>query len=109
MGDSKYQIGDIVTIKRLSEEDDTTGLYRFGLNSKMIASSGKSFKIENIEITTASPGKIPDDGYRYTLEADGCRWAWASSMFEDNAKGESANIDAFINKKKCPVLDFTLH
>lgn len=112
MEDSKYQIGDTVTIKRLSSEDDNAGMYRFGLNDEMIASSGKSFKIEDIQRTANSPGKLPDDGYRYKLE--GSRWSWASSMFEDTTKssifesGPTA-IDAFINKKKCPVLDFTLH
>lgn len=107
MEDSKYQIGDIVTIKRLCSEEDDAGMYRFGLNSEMIESSGKSFKVEDIQNTANSPGKLPDDGYRYKLE--GSRWSWASSMFEDTTKGESTNIDAFINKKKCPVLDFTLH
>lgn len=107
MEDSKYQIGDTVTIRRLSSEDDNAGMYRFGLNDEMIASSGKSFRIESIQGTANSPGKLPDDGYRYKLE--GSRWSWASSMFEDTTKDGSINIDAFTNKKKCPVLDFTLH
>lgn len=107
MEDSKYQVGDIITIKQLSPEDDSIGRYRFGLNADMIALSGKSFKIESICPGHSSPGTVPDDGYRYDLE--GSRWSWASSMFEDTTKGESTNIDAFISKKKCPVLDFTLY
>lgn len=107
MEDSKFQVGDFVTIKQLSLEDDEAGMYRFGLNAAMVALSGKSFKIEDIRTNANSPGKLPDDGYRYSLE--GNRWAWASSMFEGTTKDESTNIDAFISKKKCPVLDFTLH
>ena len=109
MEDSKFQVGDIITIKRLSLEDDKAGMYRFGLNNSMVALSGKSCTIKNIESTTSTPGKLPDDGYRYRLEEDPGKWAWSSSMFEDTTEGKSINIDAFVNKKKCPVLDFTLH
>lgn len=27
-------------------------------------------------------GKLPDDGYLYSIEEDGGSWSWASSMFE---------------------------
>lgn len=26
--------------------------------------------------------RLPDDGYLYSIEEDGGRWSWASSMFE---------------------------
>lgn len=107
MEDSKFQVGDFITIKQLSLEDDKDNMYRFGLNSEMVALSGKSFKIVDIRTNASSPGKLPDDGYRYKLE--GSRWSWASSMFEGTIESESTSIDAFVNKKKCPVLDFTLH
>lgn len=120
MEGSKYQIGDVVTIKKLTEEDDLLGKYRFGLNLDMLAVSGKSFKIEDITTTCSSPGKIPDDGYRYKLEGIG--WSWASSMFEDDDDADDlapyvhvckssvdSNIGAFIQRKKCPELDFNLH
>lgn len=119
--EAKYKVGDIVTIKQLSSEDDISGKYRFGLNSEMVESSGESFKIKNIDIATASPGKLPDDGYRYRLE--GSSWSWASSMFEDKDDEQTLIIDAlssphssesdndisaFIKRKKCPKLDFNL-
>ena len=109
MGDSKFQVGDIITIKQLRLADDEAGMYRFGLNDAMIALSGESCTIKNIEKTTSSPGKLPDDGYRYRLEEDPGEWSWASSMFEGTIEGKSINIDAFVRKKRCPVLDFTLH
>ena len=118
MGDSKFQVGDFITIKQLRLEDDKANMYRFGLNSVMVALSGKSCKIKSVNKTGSAPGKLPDDGYLYRLEEDPGNWAWASSMFEgtikdESTKGEStkdeSNIDAFVNKKKCPVLDFTLH
>lgn len=116
MAEQKYTIGDIVTIKKLTRDD---GEYRFGLNSEMMEASGRAFTIKSIELTTASPGKIPDDGYRYKLE--GSPWSWASSMFEDPPEKTSkalitqcvsaakdSSIDAFIKKNECPILDFTL-
>lgn len=108
----KYQIGDVVTIKRLTSEDDKAGLYRFGLNSDMIKQSGKSFRIRDIQTTISSPGEIPDDGYRYKLEGDPGNWSWSSAMFEDpddsTSSSNTENISAFIRKKKCPELDFSL-
>lgn len=121
--EAKYQVGDIVTIRQLSSEDDLSGKYRFGLNSEMIALSGKSFKIKEVQTSCSSPGKLPDDGYRYKLEDDARGWSWASSMFEDEddeqtlivdalsspRSSESDNdISAFIRTKKRPKLDFNL-
>ena len=116
MAEPQYKIGDIVTIKKLTRDD---GEHRFGLNSEMMEASGRSFTIKSIELTTASPGKIPDDGYRYKLE--GSPWSWASSMFEDPLEKTSEalatqcisttkdnSIDVFIKKNECPILDFTL-
>lgn len=113
MGELKYRVGDTITIKQLSMRDYCSGDYRFGLNSEMIALAGKSYTIKSVEPTTADPGKIPDDGYRYRLEGE--EWSWASSMFEDPHESLSCideisdeSIDAFIRKKKCPELDFNL-
>lgn len=112
MEDSKYQIGDVVTIKDLSKVDDKLDTYRFGLNSEMIAASGTSHKIMSIQCTGNSPGKIPDDGYKYKLEGPLSCWSWASSMFEDpdssTGSSNTDSISAFIRKKKCPELDFSL-
>lgn len=111
MGDSKYKVGDTVTIKDLGEEDG----YHFGTNSEMRALRGKSFKIQRIEWAGLGLGAIPDDGYKYTLE--GNRWNWASSMFEDSSTSlpscisrspNDTNIEAFVKRKKCPKLDFHL-
>lgn len=122
--EAKYQVGDIVTIKRLSSGDDTRGRYRFGLNHEIIALSGKSFKIESIHPSSySSPGTVPDDGYRYDLEGEANRWSWASSMFEDEDDEQTLIVDAlssshssrsdndisaFIRTKKRPKLDFNL-
>lgn len=115
MEGSKYQIGDTVTIKRLSSEDDKIGMYRFGLSGEMIALSGKSFKIEDICSSSYSrAGKVPDDGYRYELEGEAHRWSWASSMFEESSEALSLDLstdnslDAFIKRNKRPELDFNL-
>lgn len=113
MAEQKYTIGDIVTIKKLTRDDK--GLYRFGLNDDMISLSGESLEVIGVEEATASSGKIPDDGWKYRLR--GSPWSWASSMFEDTSEAsivhgvietKDSSIDAFINEKKCPVLDFTL-
>lgn len=104
----KYIVGDIVTIKKLEE-----GGYRFGTNSEMREAHGKSFRIKGFEVAVASPGIIPDDGYKYILE--GIPWSWASSMFEDSQSKvptcvtdcpSDKSIDAFIKRNKCPELDF---
>lgn len=110
--DPKYKVGDVVTIKRLTLEDDKAGMYRFGVNSDMIAASGKSFKIRDIQTTSSRPGILLDDGYRYKLEGDFGGWSWASSMFEDphgsTSSSNTDSISAFIRKRKCPELDFSL-
>lgn len=121
--EAKYKVGDIVTIKQLSSEDDLLGTYRFGLNSEMVALSGKSFKIKEVQTSCSSPGKLPDDGYRYKLEDDARQWSWASSMFEDEDDEQTLIVDAlssshssrsdndisaFIRTKKRPKLDFNL-
>lgn len=107
----KYKIGDIVTVKKRREGDYDN--YRFSFPDRMVEIyGGKSLRIVNIEVSTHSPRSIPDDGYKYTLE--GNPWSWASSMFEDSSELLSLetsidnNLDAFIAKKKCPKLDFTL-
>lgn len=116
MAESKYKIGDTVTIKNLV---GVTGSdYRFGINSNMRELSGCSFKIVNIDkAKPITADRIPDDGYRYTLNGEASLWSWASSMFVDSPRDsitysvvetKESSIDVFINKKKCPVLDFTL-
>lgn len=115
MKDSKYKVGDTITIKDLSKE--SSGSYRFGLNPDMRNMSGQSFKIKSCSFVSDSPGlgELPDDGYRYKLEGDSGNWSWASSMFKDPKPSFAqhviegdCSIDAFIKKNECPILDFTL-
>ena len=108
----KYKIGDIVIIKKKREGDSYD--YRFCFTDTMLREyGGKSYKIESISIADAGTAKlIPDDGHRYFLED--ASFSWASSMFEDSSEALSLetsidnSLDAFIAKKKCPELDFTL-
>lgn len=109
----KYKIGDIVTIKkkRIGNGSD----YRFCFTDAMLEDyGGKSYKIKCISSTDESTkAQILDDGHRYYLE-DAC-FSWASSMFEEDSSETLSletsidnSLDAFIAKKKCPELDFTL-
>lgn len=108
----KYKIGDTVTIKEVRERN--SGDYRFSFPDRMVEEyGGKSLRIVRVEAKDyASPKDVPDDGYKYKLE--GNNWSWASSMFEDSSEDLSLetsidnNLDAFIAKKRCPRLDFTL-
>lgn len=108
----KYKIGDIVTIKKKREGAEIN--YRFCFTDTMVRDyGGKSYKIKSISIADAGTAKlIPDDGHRYFLED--ASFSWASSMFEDSSEALSLetsidnSLDAFIAKKKCPKLDFTL-
>lgn len=110
----KYKVGDIVTIKKKREGagDD----YRFRFADTMLREyGGKSYKIKSVSIADeGSKEVIPDDGYRYYLELEDFSFSWASSMFEDSSEALSLetsidnSLDAFIAKKKCPKLDFTL-
>lgn len=112
----KYKVGDIVTVKKVRERNP--GDYRFSFIDEMVESyGGKSLKIvsvnnEEIVDTRFISGIVPDDGYKYKLE--GNTWNWASSMFKDSSEALSLetsidnSLDAFIAKKKCPELDFTL-
>ncbi len=109
MMEPKYKVGDIVTIKKrtLGQSD-----YRHGFVSEMAELCGKQFKIRRVEEGTLDANRIADDSYNYYLE--GLTFIWASSMFEDSSEALSLetsddnSLDAFIAKKKCPKLDFTL-
>lgn len=110
----KYKIGDIVTIKKKRDGDGND--YRFCFTDTMLRDyGGKSYEIINIRIADISSAEIiPDDGYRYYLKD--ASFTWASSMFEEDSSealiSEDSiidnSLDAFIAKKKCPELDFTL-
>lgn len=108
----KYKIGDIVTVKKKRESSDLD--YRFCFTDTMLREyGGQSFKIKSISSGEEGVKRlIPDDGYKYCLE--GADFSWASSMFEDSSEALSLetsidnDLDAFIAKKKCPELDFTL-
>ena len=115
---AKYKVGNIVTVKKTRKENPSA--YRFTFPDHMVEEyGGESFRIVAIEMVDsvrAGKKKIPDDGYKYTLE--GNPWSWASSMFEDQSElipfkhsqvcTEDSNIAAFIKRKKCPELDFSL-
>lgn len=117
---SKYKVGDIVTIKeRVGNSSD----YRFSFTNTMAEKEGQKFRITRVTESPIGDRIVPDDGYKYELEGN-C-FSWASSMFEESSdmalqlgiiealssyptsKG-SESIDAFIKRKKCPKLDFSL-
>ena len=109
----KYKVGDIVTIKKVREgsKDD----YRFSFTDIMLEESGgRSLKILSVNHWSDDTDEYPnkDDGHKYILEDSS--WSWASSMFEDSSEALSLetsidnSLDAYIAKKKCPRLDFTL-
>lgn len=109
----KYKVGDIVTIKKVREgcSDD----YRFSFTDRMLKDyGGKSLKILSVSHWSDDTDEYPnkDDGHKYFLEDSS--WSWASSMFEDSSEDLSLetsidnSLDAFIARKKCPELDFTL-
>lgn len=114
--EAKYKIGDVVTIKeRVGEAND----YKFGFVKEMAEVSGQKFTITGRVRSSAYDCKIPDDGFEYFL--DGIRYSWASSMFEDITEcmdscvdlsatecSKDGGIDAFIRRKECPTLDFSL-
>lgn len=111
----KYKIGDIVTIKKKREGDSDD--YRFCFTDTMLRNyGGKSYKIKSVSDEHGAYDDYPmyDDGHKYYLEGIG--FSWASSMFEEDSfkaliSEDSIvdnSLDAFIAKKKCPELDFTL-
>lgn len=106
--ESKYKVGNTVKIKQFLVSGD----YRNGVNNDMRKQVGKTFKIESVYPASNSACEIPDDGFNYKLEGIG--WVWTSAMFEDPSEVISLedsidnSLDAFITKKTCPELDFTL-
>lgn len=115
----KYKIGDIVTIKkREGHESD----YNFTFVDGMAKLAGQQFKVVGVS-PVDSKRKIPDDGFKYTLN-DPCEYSWASSMFEDSVdhptedsttkeslsvlEDKSEDISPFIKRKSYPKLDFNL-
>ena len=110
----KYKIGDIVTIKKKREGDSDD--YRFCFTDTMLKNhGGKSYKITSVSDELGAYDDYPmyDDGHKYYLEGAG--FSWASSMFEEDSSEALSlktsidnSLDAFIAKKKCPELDFTL-
>lgn len=119
--ESKYKVGDTVTIKkREGHEAD----YNFSFVDGMAKLAGQRFKVIKVsEVATKLKRKIPDDGFKYTLD-DPSQFNWASSMFEDSVvhpiKGSTTNtslsvledksgdISPFIKRKSYPKLDFSL-
>ena len=109
MAESKYKIGDTVTIKKRVAPG---GNYKFFFTDEMAEMAGKKFVIVGAISTDKTACIIPDDGFEYTLYGEARRFSWASSMFEESNGSINAdfdvNIDAFIRKRKCPELDFSL-
>lgn len=109
--ESKYKVGDIVTVKKNREGRSSD--YLFSFTDEMVKKhGGKSYRIKEVTHWEDTPsGRVMlSDGYLYKLE--GADFNWSSSMFEDpNDSTSSSNTDsisAFIRKKKCPELDFSL-
>lgn len=116
---SKFKVGDIVTIKkRVGNSSD----YKFSFTNTMAEKEGQQFRIARVTEAPYGGSRIPDDGYKYELE-ESC-FNWASSMFEEysdraldlaiealstySTPKRNESIDAFIKRKKCPKLDFSL-
>lgn len=119
MAESKYKVGDIVTVKkRVGHSSD----YKFSFTDSMASMEGRQLRIIRVTESPFGGSKIPDDGYKYEMEGN-C-FSWASSMFEESSymaldlaiealstyptSKRSESIDAFIKRKKCPKLDFSL-
>lgn len=108
MEEPLYKIGDVVKIKQFSLKDRES--YRFGLNEDMVNASGKTFEIIDVSDTTAFPGTVPDDGFKYTLKGSG--WNWASFMFEKSSKkptkSKKSKIKISFSKKRKIKFNFSL-
>lgn len=108
----KYKVGDIVTIKK--REGNSTD-YNFSFVDGMAKLAGQQFKVIQISMGLMPGRKIPDDGFRYSLDDPG-HYTWASSMFEDStisvslstSDDKSGDISPFIKRKSYPELDFSL-
>lgn len=116
----KYKVGDIVTIKKREGQSID---YNFTFVDGMAKLAGQQFKVIRISMGLMSGRKIPDDGFRYSLDCPG-NYIWASSMFEDSADrltknsivstslstsdDKSGDISPFIKRKGYPELDFSL-
>jgi len=105
-----YKVGDIVKIKQLSIDDDKK--YRYGLNDEMVRQSGKTFEIRAVSPASASSeGKLPDDGFVYSLKNVG--WSWVTSMFEESStkkktRSKKSEIKVSFHKKKKLKFNFSL-
>lgn len=106
----KFKVGDIVTIR---SRVGYAGDYQFYFTGRMAEKAGKQFKVTKVSFEGINSSKIfPSDGYMYKLEEGGDDFNWSSSMFEDpsgsTGSSNTESISAFIRKKKCPELDFSL-
>lgn len=76
---AKFNIGDKVRVlPRTGKPDD----YRSSYEDSMCRLAGKTFTIEDVNISEDSDSSIPDDGFVYGLKEDIVGWSWDSSMLE---------------------------
>lgn len=82
--ESLYKIGDNVLIKEKYDPECNGFNYSYYFSERMLTEyGGKVCTISEVEYYgNIQFGKLPDDGYLYSIEEDGGRCSWASSMFE---------------------------
>ena len=84
--ESKYKVGDIVTIKSKYDKDCTGDDYTCFFNEKMIHQyGGKKMKIKSVHkrYDFMPKGKLHTEDYYYTLYNDDYQWSWSDAMFEE--------------------------
>ena len=82
--ESLYKIGDNVLIKE-KYDPGCKGLdYSYYFAENMLTEyGGRVCTISKAKYRhKMQNGRLPDDGYLYSIEEDGGCWSWASSMFE---------------------------
>ena len=84
--ESKYKIGDIVTIKSKYDEGRTADDYTCYFNKKMLNEyGGKKMKIKSVHKRDddLAKGKLHTENYCYMLYNDDWQWSWTDAMFEE--------------------------
>lgn len=82
--ESLYKIGDNVLIKEKYDPGCKDLDYSYWFAENMLTEyGGRVCTISKAKYWyKMQDGRLPDDGYLYSIEEDGGYWSWASSMFE---------------------------